>query len=65
MMRDSIVEEVRAIRDDIARQHNYDVQAIFEMLRAMEVESHRELATLPPRRTDQQLLVGADAGRRS
>ena len=32
-MRDPIVESTRAIRDEIAREHNYDLRSIFKMLR--------------------------------
>ena len=28
MIRDPIVEEVRAIRDELAKRHNYDIDAI-------------------------------------
>ena len=50
MSRDHIVEEVRAIRDAIARQHEYDLHAIFTSLREMEAEDGRkETVRLPPR----------------
>jgi hypothetical protein len=31
--RDAIVDEVRAIREDIAREYDYDLNSIFQMLR--------------------------------
>jgi hypothetical protein len=46
---DLIVEEVRAVRDEFARQHDYDID---EMVRALQEESAkhgRQLITLPPR----------------
>lgn len=49
MTRDSIVEEVRAVRDAIAKEHDYDVAAICEALRAIGRESGEARVTLPPR----------------
>ena len=46
---DPIVDEVRAIRDAIAREHHYDVDAIFTMLRGREAASGTPHVTLPPR----------------
>jgi hypothetical protein len=51
MNRDPIIDEVRAIRDAIAREHNYDLDSIFRMLRARETTSGRSHVTLPPRRS--------------
>ncbi len=50
MTDDPIVNEVRAIRDGIAKEYNYDIEAIFNALRAMEVNSGREHVSQPPRR---------------
>lgn len=33
MTRDPILEEVRAIREGIAKEHDYDLNSIFEMFR--------------------------------
>jgi hypothetical protein len=33
MKLDSVLEEVRTIRDQIAREHDYDINAIFEVFR--------------------------------
>ena len=52
MTRDPIVEEVRAVRDEIARAFDYDVGAIFEALRAMERESGEPRVSRPPRLPD-------------
>jgi hypothetical protein len=49
MTRDPIVEEVRAVRDSIAKEHDYDVAAIFAALRAMGKGETR--VALAPRRT--------------
>ncbi len=47
MIHDPIVDEVRAIRDAIASEHNYDINAIFDMFRRMEAASGRPHETLP------------------
>jgi hypothetical protein len=65
MKRDPIVNEVRAVRDPIAREHNYDLAAIFRMLRDVEARSGREYVSPPPPRvqplpTAAQLHVAAD-----
>ncbi len=49
MSRDAIIDEVRAIRDAIAREHNYDIDSIFLMLREREATSGRPHVTLPPK----------------
>ena len=49
MSRDPIVDEVRAIRDVIAREHNYDLDSIFRMLRKHE-SSEGAHVKLPPKR---------------
>ena len=62
MTRDPIVEEVRAARDAIAKEHGYDIQAIFAALREMEEQSGREHVTLPPRRVAAGATEGVVAG---
>ena len=42
MIRDAILEEVRAIREGIAKEHDYDVAAIFEMLGQTAADSRRK-----------------------
>jgi hypothetical protein len=57
MIPDPIVEEVRAIRDEIAQECNYDIDTIFEALRHLAVTSSAQHVSLPPRKTgeaDQQ-----------
>ena len=49
MSRDPIIDEVRAIRDGIAREHNYDLDSIFGMLRRHE-SSGSPHVKLPPKR---------------
>jgi hypothetical protein len=53
MTQDPIINEVRAIRDEIAREYDYDIDAIFEALRKAEASSGREHVTLKPRKTAQ------------
>lgn len=50
MTRDPIVEEVRAFRDEIAKALDYDIDAIFEALRARESACGEPRVSLPPRR---------------
>ena len=54
MIPDPIVEEVRAIRDEIAKEHGYDIDAIFETLRDLETTSSAEHVSLPARRVAEQ-----------
>ena len=51
MTRDAIVEEVRAVRDEIAREYDYDIGAIFAALRKMEAGGRGHHVSLPPRST--------------
>ncbi len=48
MKKDPIVAEVRAIRDAIAREHNYDLDSIFRMLCEAEARSTRVHVSPPP-----------------
>jgi hypothetical protein len=49
MIRDALVEEVRAVRDEIAKEHNYDIGSIFAALRKMEATSSGHHVSLAPR----------------
>ena len=51
---DEIVEEVRAIRKAHAARFGYDLDAIFQDLKAQERQSQRQIVTLAPRRRRQQ-----------
>jgi hypothetical protein len=46
---DSIVEEVRRIREEHAAKFNYDVDAIFADLKRLETESERPRVSFGPR----------------
>ena len=50
MIDDPIVDEVRAARDQYAKQFNYDLDAIFRDLQQKQVQSGRKLVSFPPRR---------------
>jgi hypothetical protein len=49
MKMDSVVQEVREIRDAYARQFGYDLRAIHRDLKAQEQASGRRIVCLPPR----------------
>lgn len=54
MTRDLIVDEVRAFRDELARKHDYDIDAIFTALRKMEADSGRQHVVLSARRVTEK-----------
>jgi hypothetical protein len=49
---DSIVDEVRAAREALARESDDDIEKIVEAARARQAQSGRESITLPPKKTD-------------
>ncbi|WP_437625583.1 hypothetical protein [Sorangium sp. So ce1151] len=46
---DSIIDEVRATRDAIAKEHDYNIDKLAEALKAREAKSGRQIVRLPPR----------------
>ena len=50
MIPDPVVEEVRAIRDEIAKEYDYDIDAIFQALRCLEATSAARHVSLSARR---------------
>lgn len=58
MAADSIVDEVRAIREAIAREHGDDVGAIVEALRREEIANKTPVVSFPAKRA-------SDAGRKA
>lgn len=50
MKDDPIVAEVRAIRDELARECGYDLREIFRQLRQQQSSSGRKYVRYPPRR---------------
>ncbi len=53
MTHDLIVDEVRAFRDELARKHDYDIDAIFTALRQLEADSGRQHVSLSARRVSE------------
>ncbi len=51
---DPVIAEVRAVRDGIAAQAEYDVGAIFRLIREMQNESGREYVSHPARRISER-----------
>jgi hypothetical protein len=49
MATDPIVDEIHAIREEIVRRHDYNLDAIVEMLQKASAQSDRRVVTLPPR----------------
>ena len=49
---DSIVDEVRAAREALARESDDDMEKIVEAARSRQAQSGREVVTLPPKRAD-------------
>ena len=50
MSKDPVVEEVRTIRDEYARQFDYDIEAICRVLKAQEPNCGHDVVSLPPKR---------------
>lgn len=49
MHRDAIMEELRATRERLAAQHNYDVRALAEDAKKRERAGNRKVVKLAPR----------------
>lgn len=49
MWKDPIVEEVRQIREEHAAEFEYDLQAIYQDIKAQEIKSGRTFVSYPPR----------------
>jgi hypothetical protein len=60
MPRDSIIEEVRATREAIAREHGNDVKAIIEALQRQDAATGQVTVSLPAKR-----LRKTQAGRKA
>jgi hypothetical protein len=50
MWQDPVVAETCALRDEYARQFNYDADAIFEDLTAKQALHPERMVSLPPRK---------------
>ena len=51
-MMDSVVQEVREIREAYAKRFGYDLKAIYRDLKAKEQASGRQYVSFPPRRPE-------------
>jgi hypothetical protein len=50
MIEDDVLREVREVREEYARSHNYDVRAIVADLRALDAAGDWLVVRRPPRR---------------
>ena len=50
--KDPIIEEIHAVREEIARQADYDLDKMFEQARARQEASGLKAVRLPPRRPE-------------
>lgn len=50
MWKDPIVTETRALRDEYARQFNFNADAMFEDLMAKQAAHSERVVSLPPRK---------------
>jgi hypothetical protein len=56
MWQDPIVAETRALRDEYARQFNYDIDAIFADLIARQAMHPERLVSFPPRKVSVEII---------
>lgn len=61
-MNDPIVDEVRLVRDAHAAKFNYDLDAIFQDIKASEEKSGRRFVSYPPRRVEMPNQISHPAG---
>jgi hypothetical protein len=52
MSSDPVVAEIRRIREELAAQFNYDLDAIIEDARRRDATDNRKVIRLPPRRPE-------------
>jgi len=48
MWKDPIVEETRKLREQYAKQHNHDIDAIFKDIKQRQTKSDRKQVSFPP-----------------
>ena len=54
MWQDPIVEEIHKIREEYARQFNFDIDAICKDIQARQAKSNQEVVSFPPRKPRQK-----------
>jgi hypothetical protein len=62
MLSDTIVEEIRHVRETHAAQFNYDLDAIYADIKQREKDSQRHYVTLAPRRYSGRKLQSLPKG---
>jgi hypothetical protein len=50
--KDPIIEEIHAVREELAREAGYDLEKILEAARARQKASGRQAVRLPPRKAE-------------
>ncbi len=50
MIKDTIVDEVRKVRDEYAKQFNYDLRAICQDLQKKQEQPGKNIVSFPPKR---------------
>ncbi|MDN5870609.1 MAG: hypothetical protein L0H73_07830 [Nitrococcus sp.] len=65
MWQDPIVKETRDLRDEYARQFNYDIDAIFNDLMAKQAMHPERIVSFPPREPAVSAVAGRDRKRAS
>ena len=60
MIQDLIVEEVRAIREQLAAQFNFDIRKIIEDAQGRQATSKSRIISLQPRQPAGPATTGAD-----
>jgi hypothetical protein len=50
MEQDSVIKEIRAVRETLAERFNYDLEALHCFIKEQERKSGRQLVTFPPKR---------------
>jgi hypothetical protein len=50
--KDPIIEEIHAVREELARQADYDLYKMFEAARARQAASGRKAVRLPPKKVE-------------
>ncbi len=56
--RDPLVEEVRAARDAIAKEFNYDIEQLGRAMQERQAKNDRPVVRLPPRRISVEKKAG-------
>jgi hypothetical protein len=50
--KDPIIEEIHAVREDIAREAGYDIERILDAARARQAAAGLQAVRLPPRKAE-------------